>query len=183
MSTDLIDFLNIREKCLQFLNDEDNRYKYRTYYIDNINDSIETEIENQLVMFILLIKKEAGTCRTHNTCDALKKQSKTEVEIISESLKILTKYKLNKIAEINTILNYEKNIFYENTIGYSGIQIINVWFDPITDINTNNLYYILQNLWDISSLREINNCKINDKLNSIIRYLKCFETFKYYSLD
>ena len=58
MSTDLIDFLNIRNKFILFLNDEDCLYKYRQYYISCINDSIETQIEEQLINYILFIQKE-----------------------------------------------------------------------------------------------------------------------------
>jgi len=177
MSTDLIDFLLIKEKFLQFLEDDNNVYKYQEQYINYINcinNSISDSIEEHLIMFILFIQKEKGTCRIHNN----KNERLIEKEVIIESQKILKKYKTSKILNINTILNFEKNIIYKNTIEY-GSNFDNVLFEPITDINKKNLYSILENLQNINRLRKINNCKIYDNLQKTINYLLCFYYFQY----
>ena len=181
MSTDLIDFLNIRNKFISFLNDENCLYKYRQYYISCINDSIETQIEEQLINYILFIQKEFTTCRAHNTGDILKKTSKTEVEIITESQKLLKNFKTSIINDINDILKLEKNVNYKNKIYYSIEYDID--FHVITHMNFSDLYPIIQNLQAINILRYINDKTVDDNLCFIIRYLLCFNYFKYNSLD
>ena len=179
MSTDLIDFLNIKNKFVKFLNDKICcPYKYRQHYISSINESIETLIEEQLINYILFIQKEVTTCRGHNTGDILKKQCEIEVEIITESQKLLKKFKTSIINDINIILKLEKNVNYKNKIYHFVEYSIN--FQPITDISFTDLYPIIQNLQAINILRYINNKTVDDNLRFIIRYLMCFN---YKSLD
>ena len=88
MSTDLIEFLNIKDKFVSFLNDKNCLYKYLKYYINTIDksiidESIEKQIEEQLINYILFIKKEGTTSRYNNT----------ETEIITESQNLLKKIK------------------------------------------------------------------------------------------
>ena len=88
MSTDLIEFLNIKDKFVSFLNDKNCLYKYLQYYINTIDksiidESIEKQIEEQLINYILFIKKEGTTSRYNNT----------ETEIITESQNLLKKIK------------------------------------------------------------------------------------------
>jgi len=95
MSTDLIEFLNIKDKFISFLNDKNCLYKYLQYYTKTINESIinesiEKQIEDQLINYILFIKKEGTTCCCNNV---FKINSKNEAEIITESLKLLAKFK------------------------------------------------------------------------------------------
>ena len=63
MSTDLIEFLNIKDKFVSFLNDKNCLYKYLQYYINIIDksiidESIEKQIEQQLINYILLAKEK-----------------------------------------------------------------------------------------------------------------------------
>jgi hypothetical protein len=94
MSTDLIEFLQIKHKFLLFLNDKDCLYKFCQNYInticDHIDESIEKLIEEQLLNYILFIKKESTTYCPNNY---LKLQSNSEIEIITESQKLLKKIK------------------------------------------------------------------------------------------
>ena len=154
------------------MEDATNVYKYKQHYIKCINDtSIESIIEDQLIMFLLFIQRERGTCRYHNN----KNEWTTEKVIIFESHKILKKTKIYKIYDINTILHYESKIIYENNEEYGCKYDIN--FASILDINDNNIYPILQNLMSIKCLRKLNNHKNIDNLNKIIDYLECFRCF------
>ena len=87
MSTDLIEFFNIKNKFVSFLNDKNCLYKYLQYYINkidrSIDETIEKQIEEQLINYILFIKKESTTFCYNNT----------EIEIITESLNLLKKIK------------------------------------------------------------------------------------------
>ena len=87
MSTDLIEFLNIKNKFVSFLNDTNCLYKYIQYYMNRINDSIdesiEKQIEEQLINYILFIKKESTTFCGNNI----------EIEIITDSQSLLKKIK------------------------------------------------------------------------------------------
>jgi hypothetical protein len=179
MSTDLIEFLNIKKQFTEFLeNKKENLYKYREYYLNYINnsESIEEEIEQQLVMIILFIRKETTTCRGHHTGELLKQQSDLEYNIITNSCKILTKFKDSKINDINNILMIEKHKTYNNNIQYGIKYDIN--FELITFINITNLQPIFENLYVISRLRNLNNEIVDDNLEQTLRYLNCY----YYSL-
>jgi hypothetical protein len=87
MSNDLIEFLIIKNKFVSFLNDTNCLYKYRQYHINRINESIEKQIEEQLINYILFIKKE------YTTFDSLKFQYKAVIEILNESQNLLKKFK------------------------------------------------------------------------------------------
>jgi hypothetical protein len=74
MSTDLIEFLNIKNLFIEFSN---NNYQFNKNY----NLTIEEEIVCQLLIFIsTILKNKIGNCKIE-----LKKQ------IITESLKLLKK--------------------------------------------------------------------------------------------
>ena len=109
------------------------------------------------------------------------KQSKTEVEIITESQKLLKNFKTSIINDINIILKLEKNVNYKNKIYYSIEYDID--FELITHMNFSDLYPIIQNLQAINILRYINDKTVDDNLCFIIRYLLCFNYFKYHSLE
>jgi hypothetical protein len=88
MSNDLIEFLNIKNKFVLFLNDTNCLYKYCQYHINKINESsIEKQIEEQLINYILFIKKE------YTTFDSLKFQYNAVIEILTESQNLLKKFK------------------------------------------------------------------------------------------
>lgn len=83
MSTDLIDFLNIKNLFITFSN---NNNKYKNYYIKKINNlSIEDEIIYQLIIIIsIIIKKQQIYNYDEN-------EYQFEKIIISESKKLLKK--------------------------------------------------------------------------------------------
>ena len=83
MSTDLIEFLNIKNLFLKF---SSNNYKYKNYYIkENNNLSIEDEIISQLLIFIsIIIKKQQMYHYDEN-------EYQFEKIIITESNKLLKK--------------------------------------------------------------------------------------------
>ena len=87
MSTDLIEFLDIKNKFVLFLNDTNCLYKFRKNYInticDPLDESIEKYIEEQLINYILFIKKEGTNYLANNT----------EIEIITKSKNLLKKIK------------------------------------------------------------------------------------------
>jgi hypothetical protein len=94
MSTDLIEFLQIKHKFELLLNNKNCLHKFCQNYInticDPINESIEKLIEEQLLNYILFIQKESTTY-CHN--NYFKLQSKSEIEIITESQNLLKKIK------------------------------------------------------------------------------------------
>jgi hypothetical protein len=96
MSTDLIDFLNIKNLFLKFSN---NNYKYKNCHIKKIDNlSIEDEIIYQLIIIIsFIIKKQ----KIYNYYD---NEYQFEKIIITESKKLL-----NKINPSITLL--ENKIF------------------------------------------------------------------------
>jgi hypothetical protein len=180
MSTDLTEFLQIKEKFLAFLNDARNLYKYRPYYIKDINDSNEKETEYQLLLFISIIKTEAGKCRCHDNTGY---ESSIEHSTILESQKLLKIIKPSIISEINKILNFEKNNTYKKNISLCG-SIYTIKFDLVSDINEDNIYpTILQNLFEIRYLKQLNKLPIEYNLQKTIDYLDCFRLYKYVSIN
>jgi hypothetical protein len=97
MSNDLIEFLDIKNKFILFLNSKNYLYKYFQNCIKIINDpiseSIEKQIQEQLINYILFIRKEGITSCDYNTRDSLKLHYNTGIEIITESQKLLKKMK------------------------------------------------------------------------------------------
>jgi hypothetical protein len=83
MSTDLIDFLNIKNLFITFSN---NNNKYKNYHVKEINNlSIEDAIIHQLIIIIsAIIKKQ----QTYNYDD---NEYQIEKKIITESKKLLKK--------------------------------------------------------------------------------------------
>jgi hypothetical protein len=83
MSTDLIDFLNIKNLFITFSN---NNNKYKNYHVKEINNlSIEDAIIHQLIIIIsAIIKKQ----QTYNYDD---NEYQFEKKIITESKKLLKK--------------------------------------------------------------------------------------------
>jgi hypothetical protein len=83
MSTDLIDFLDIKNLFLKFSN---NNYKYKNYHIKEINNlSIEDAIIYQLIIIIsAIIKKQ----QTYNYDE---NEYQFEKQIITESTNLLKK--------------------------------------------------------------------------------------------
>jgi len=180
MSTDLTEFLQIKDKFLAFLNDARNLYKYRIYHIQYTNESTEKDFEDQLLLFISIITTERGKCRCHDNTGY---ESSTEINTISESQKLLKKIKPLIITEINKVLSFEKTQTYENNISLCG-SIYTVKFDLVSDINEENLYpTILQNLFNLKYLKKLNNCSIEYNLQKIIDYLDCFRLYKYVSIN
>jgi hypothetical protein len=180
MSIDLTDFLQIKESFLAFLNDSRNLYKYRTYHIEDIKNSTENDMEDQLLLFILIIITEKGKCRYHDNTGY---ESSNERSTILESQKLLKKIKPSIISEINKILNFEKNNTYEKNISLCGC-IFNIKFDLVSDINEVNLYpTILQNLFEIKYLKQLNKLPIENNLQRVISYLDCFRLYKYVSIS
>jgi hypothetical protein len=83
MSTDLIEFLDIKNLFLEFSN---NNYKYKNCHIKEINNlSIEDEIIYQLIIIILIVIKKQ---QTYNYDD---NEYQFEKIIITESTKLLKK--------------------------------------------------------------------------------------------
>ena len=182
MSTDLIDFSNIANKFFEFLQDENNVYKYREYYLDYIHNSIEEEIEYQLVMFILFIQKEGTTCRALNRGELLKQQYKIELEIISDSLKLLEKFKYSKIAIINNIFKIEQKIKYKNDYDdIYGKCELPCDLNLIKDINYKNISTLINNIDCIYNLKKINNYEISSEIIEINKYLAALR-FSYLNL-
>ena len=83
MSTDLIDFLNIKNLFITFSN---NNNKYKNYHIKEINNlSIEDAIIHQLIIIIsAIIKKQQIYNYDEN-------EYQFEKQIITESTKLLKK--------------------------------------------------------------------------------------------
>jgi hypothetical protein len=83
MSTDLIEFLNIKNLFITFSN---NNNKYKNYHVKEINNlSIEDAIIYQLIIIIsVIIKKQ----QTYNYDD---NEYKLEKTVITESTKLLKK--------------------------------------------------------------------------------------------
>jgi hypothetical protein len=172
MSTDLIDFSNIANKFCIFLRDKDNVYKYREYYLDYIYNSIEEEIEYKLIAFILFIQKEGTTCHGDNRGERLNPQCKTELEIISDSFKLLEKFKYSKIAIINSIFKMEQKIKYENdSDDIYGKCELPTNLDLIKDINYENISTLIYNIDCIYRLKKINNYEISSEIIEITQYL------------
>ena len=167
MSTDLIDFSNIANKFREFLQDKNNVYKYRKYYLDYIYNSIEAEIEHKLVAFILFIQKEGTTCRGHNTGELLKQQCKIEGEIITDSLKLLENFKSSKIVIINNIFKMEQKNTYKNDYDDiygkcehpTNLELIN-------DINCENISTLIYNIDCVYRLKKINNYEITNEITN-----------------
>ena len=180
MNTDLINFLQIKKNFLEFLNDSRNLYKYRVYHIKDINNSSQKNIEDQLLMFIFIIITEKGKCRFQ---DSTGYESSNEYNTILESQKLLKKIKPFIISEINQILNFEKNNTYKKNITLCGCTL-NIKFDLVIDINESNLYpTVLQNLFEIKYLKQVNKLPIEDNLQRVISYLECFRLYKYVSIS
>ena len=179
MSTDLIEFSNIANKFLEFLQDKNNVYKYRQSYLDYIHNSIEEEIEYQLVMFISFIQKEGTTCRGHNTGELLKQQCKIEGEIITDSLKLLENFKSSKIAIINNIFKMEQKNTYKNEYknDYNNIykeRKLPTNLDLIKDINYENISTLIYNIDCLYRLKKNNNYDITNEFTEfteITQYL------------
>lgn len=177
MSTDLIEFFKIKDKFLSLLNDKNSRYLYWKHYINTVNESVTTQIEAELIYYILFIQKECSTFRIRNNVNILQNKYNSKKEIVFESQNLLKKFKATKIIEINIILKFEKNIIYENKIKY-GVEYT-IDYHLIVDINFSELYSIIKNLEAIHILRNINNKIVDDNLCVIIRYLLCFNYFNY----
>lgn len=86
MSSDLIEFFEIKKLFLEFLN---NNCKYNYFHIEEINNlTIENEIISQLLIFISIIMKKQQTYQYYNENEVL-----IEKKIITESNKLLKKIK------------------------------------------------------------------------------------------
>jgi hypothetical protein len=86
MSSDLIEFFEIKNLFIEYLN---NNCKYKYFYIREINNlTIEHEIISQLLIFISIIMKKQQTYQYYNENEVL-----IEKKIITESNKLLKKIK------------------------------------------------------------------------------------------
>ena len=86
MSSDLIEFFEIKKLFIEFLN---NNHKYKHFQIGEINNlTIENEIISQLLIFISIIMKKQQTYQYYNENEHL-----IEKKIITESNKLLKKIK------------------------------------------------------------------------------------------
>jgi hypothetical protein len=86
MSTDLIEFLNIKNLFIKLLNSNKNNYKYLSYHSEEINNlSIEDTIIYHLIIIISVIVKKQ---QTYNYDD---NEYQFEKIIITESTKLLKK--------------------------------------------------------------------------------------------
>jgi hypothetical protein len=166
--------LKIKNDFLQYLNDINNRYKYKKSEIEMIK--LNETNKDILLLIINIIKKEKTTCRCHSDCEFI-----IESNIIIRCQQLLKNTKQDIIDDINYILELEKNIKYDNNNLLGSIFTIN--FELITNINEDNLLSIHQNIYNIIKLKEINNYKIHKKLQKIDYYLDCFVLFKFVSIN
>ena len=166
--------LEIKHDFLQFLNDNNNCYKYKKSEIENVN--FHTKNTNLLLLIIEIIKKERSVSRYHGDCEFI-----IETNIIVRCQKLLKMMKQDIVNNINNILQVEKNIKYDINISFG--SIFNINFDLITDINEDTLLSIYLNICDIINLKKINNYIVGKKLQEINYYLDCFRLFKFVSIN
>jgi len=162
-------------KFLKLLQNEKNIYKNTDYCIDHINELLSEEkisIKKCSIFIIMAIYNENLTYR-YNTNNKSREIKYSEKEIINQIIYILSndtilvhvKKKINDILSINLEEHYYK---YEKHYGCE----LNINYEPITEINSENIKDIYENFhkikrliilskleeYDIEEINEIDNC-------------------------
>jgi hypothetical protein len=172
----LLFFITVN-KFLKLLQQQNNIYKGTDFYINHINNLLsEDKLSiSKCSIFIIMAIYNENLCYRHHLIN--NKNRTIEKEVINEMIFILSNDSVlvHFIKKINDILSINLENYYHNYTRHYGCEL-HINYEPITNVNSENIKDIYENFHKIKRLiiiSELQETYDMEEINEIDNYLFC----------